>query len=148
MRFGVQLVRVAISEPWNFYTVGVGMRGALAGLMAFSVVIPAQAGASFENMTGYWSRGDGLAAVKINRCGSSWCAVNTWVKDPSKGEKVGDRLVMNVSPKPDGKLSGTAFDPQRNLTYRIDISVADQSMKTRGCVLGGLLCKSVGWTKQ
>jgi uncharacterized protein (DUF2147 family) len=74
--------------------------------------------------------------------------VNTWVKDPSQGEKVGDKLVLNVSPKEDGKLSGTAFDPQRNLTFRIDISVADQSMNTRGCILGGLLCKSVGWTKR
>lgn len=89
-----------------------------------------------------------MAAVKIAKCGAAFCAVNTWVKDSAQGEKVGDRLVMNVRPKSEGKLSGTAFDPQRNLTYRIDISVADQSMKTRGCVLGGILCKSVGWTKQ
>jgi uncharacterized protein (DUF2147 family) len=111
-------------------------------------MVSAEAWASPDRITGSWSRGDGLAAVKINRCGSSMCAVNTWVKDPSQGEKVGDRLVMMVSPNADGKLSGTAFDPQRNLTFRIDISVAEQNMKTRGCVLGGLLCKSVGWTKQ
>lgn len=124
------------------------MRVASATFVAFSILFSAEAQASLEKMTGTWSRGDGLAAVRINKCGQAICAVNTWVKDPSQGEKVGDRLVMTVSPKADGKLSGTAFDPQRNLTYRIDISVADQSMKTRGCVLGGLLCKSVGWTKQ
>lgn len=124
------------------------MRVASATLVAVGMMVSAEAGASTEKMAGSWSRGDGLAAVKIDRCGQSMCAVNTWVKDPSQGEKVGDRLVMTVSPKAEGKLSGTAFDPQRNLTYRIDINVAEQKMKTRGCVLGGILCKSVGWTKQ
>lgn len=124
------------------------MRVASATLVAVGILSAGGASASPEKMTGSWSRGDGLASVRINKCGAAICAVNTWVKDPSQGEKVGDRLVMTVSPKSDGKLSGTAYDPQRNLTYRIDISVADQSMKTRGCVLGGLLCKSVGWTKQ
>ncbi len=124
------------------------MRVASATILAVGLVVSGDAVASPEKMTGTWQRGDGLAKVKINPCGSSMCAVNTWVKDGTSGEKVGDRLVMNVSPKAGGKLSGTAFDPQRNLTYRIDISVADQRMKTRGCVLGGVLCKSVGWTKQ
>lgn len=124
------------------------MRGASATMVALGMVFATNAFASAEKMSGSWSRGDGLAAVRIGPCGSAICAVNTWVKSSSDGEKVGDRLVMTVSPKADGKLSGTAFDPQRNLTYRIDVNVADQSMTTRGCVLGGLLCKSVGWTKQ
>lgn len=124
------------------------MRVASATLVSFGMMFSTEAFASAEKMSGSWSRSDRLAAVKIDRCGSSMCAVNTWVKDSSQGESVGDRLVMTVSPKADGKLSGTAFDPQRNLTYRIDVNVADQSMTTRGCVLGGLLCKSVGWAKQ
>ena len=124
------------------------MRVASTTLFAVGMMVSADAGASSEKMAGAWSRGDGLAAVKIDRCGQAMCAINTLVKDPSNGERVGDRLVMTVSPKADGKLSGTAFDPQRNLTYRIDISVAEQTMKTRGCVLGGLLCKSVGWSKR
>lgn len=124
------------------------MRVASATVVALAIWFPVQAQASTDLMTGTWARGDGLAAVQINRCGTAMCAVNTWVSDSASGEKVGDRLVMTVSPKSNGKLSGTAFDPQRNLTYRIDISVASQKMKTRGCVLGGILCKSVGWTKQ
>lgn len=124
------------------------MRVASATILLAGCVFSGTAAASTEKMTGTWQRGDGLAKVTIDRCGSAMCAVNTWVKAGTSGEKVGDRLVMNVSPQAGGKLSGTAFDPQRNLTYRIDISVAEQRMKTRGCVLGGVLCKSVGWTKQ
>jgi uncharacterized protein (DUF2147 family) len=124
------------------------MRVASATILTAGLVFSNTASASTDKMTGSWQRGDGLATVRINPCGSSMCAVNTWVKDGTSGEKVGDRLVMNVSPQAGGKLSGTAFDPQRGLTYRIDISVAEQRMKTRGCVLGGVLCKSVGWTKQ
>ncbi len=123
------------------------MRIAIATICSTTFLAVA-AEASPEKMTGTWARGDGLALVKIDRCGEAICAVNTWVKDPSGGEKVGDRLVMNVSPKAEGKLTGTAFDPQRQLSFRIDISVAEQTMKTRGCVLGGFVCKSVAWTKR
>jgi len=123
------------------------MRVALATMVVSGVVFSGAAEASPEMMAGTWARGDGLAKVRINRCGASICAVNTWVKDPSGGEKVGDRLVMTVSPKAAGKMAGTAFDPQRNLSYRIEINVASQRMSTRGCVLGGVVCKSVAWTK-
>jgi uncharacterized protein (DUF2147 family) len=123
------------------------MRVALVTMAASVGLLSAAAEASPEMMAGVWQRGDGLAKVRINRCGSSICAVNTWVKDPSGGEKVGDRLVMSVTPKAAGKMAGTAFDPQRKLSYRIEINVANERMKTRGCVLGGIVCKSVGWTK-
>ena len=81
------------------------MRVALATLVALGMIFSTEAFASEEKMSGSWSRGDGLAAVRIAPCGSSMCAVNTWVKDSSQGEKVGDRLVMTVRPKADGKMS-------------------------------------------
>ncbi|ODN71945.1 DUF2147 domain-containing protein [Methylobrevis pamukkalensis] len=96
---------------------------------------------------GLWARGDGRAKVKIAPCGEKLCAVNTWVNDPSGEEKVGDRLVMDVKPTADNRLDGRAFDPQRDRSYRIIITVAERTMSTEGCVLGGLLCKSIEWTR-
>lgn len=124
------------------------MRVASATIVVAGLVIGGEALASTQKISGTWQRGDGLATVTIMPCGPSICAVNTWVKDEASGESVGDRLVMSVSPQSEDTLSGTAYDPQRDLTYSIDISVGDQQMKTRGCVLAGLLCKSVAWTKQ
>lgn len=107
----------------------------------------ASAYAADDQLFGNWARGDGKARVKIVRCGGDLCAINTWIKPGTKDEKAGDRLVMNVKPTGPGKLSGTAFDPQRDRSYRINLTVSETSMTTEGCILGGLLCKGVGWTR-
>ena len=96
---------------------------------------------------GLWARGDGKARVRVERCGSDLCAVNTWIRPGTDGEKAGDKLVMSVAPLGAGRWTGTAFDPQRDLSYRLTMTVRDASMTTRGCVLAGLLCKDMGWTR-
>lgn len=96
---------------------------------------------------GQWARGDGVARVRIAECGGKICATNTWIKPGTTNEKKGDVLVMNLDPVSDGQYAGTAFDPQRNMNYRINLTVEGDRMTTRGCVLGGLLCKNVNWRK-
>ena len=96
---------------------------------------------------GNWSRGDGKAKVKIAPCGDDLCAVNTWIKAGTKNEKTGDKLVMTVAHSGDGHWKGKAYDPQRKLTYRLSMTVAESRMTTRGCVLGGLVCKGVDWKR-
>ncbi|EGF93235.1 hypothetical protein ABI_16750 [Asticcacaulis biprosthecium C19] len=113
-------------------------------LIAMAVLAaPAVAHASPE---GDWARGDGKARVRIAPCGADLCAVNTWIHPGVKDEKVGDVLVMTV--KAEGSAwKGKAFDPQRKLTYRLSITFGGESMTTSGCVLGGLVCKKVTWTR-
>lgn len=96
---------------------------------------------------GLWARGDGRARVRIEPCGAALCAVNTWIREGTPGEKAGDKLVMKVAPSGPRKWSGTAFDPQRDLSYGIRITVAGTTMTTSGCILAGLLCKDMGWTR-
>lgn len=54
---------------------------------------------------------------------------------------------MTVEPDARGRLSGTAFDPKRDLTNSIRIDMREASLVTRGCILGGLLCRSVDWSR-
>ncbi len=96
---------------------------------------------------GNWSRGDGKAKVRVEPCGKDLCAVNTWIKPGVKDEKEGDKLVMTVTEGAAGKWTGKAYDPQRKLTLRFTMTVKDATMTTVGCVWGGLLCKSMGWTR-
>ena len=119
----------------------------LAASIAITVFAAPLAGAADLSPKGNWSRGDGKAKVRIEPCGDDLCAINTWIKPGVKDEKVGDKLVMTVKTTAPAKWSGKAFDPQRNLTYRLSIDVSAERMTTRGCVLGGLICKSVGWTR-
>lgn len=95
---------------------------------------------------GVWMRDDGNARVEIAPCGNNLCATNLWIRDTSKGEEVGDRLVMSLEPQSGNTLAGTAYDEKRDRTYSMTLQVAQNSLVTRGCVLGGVLCRDVSWT--
>ncbi len=65
--------------------------------------------AAEPSLLGHWARGDGKARVRVESCGSAYCAINTWVKPGTRGEKVGDKLVMNVSPSGPSVMKGEAW---------------------------------------
>jgi uncharacterized protein (DUF2147 family) len=114
--------------------------------IVLALLTPALALANTQGMHGLWKRGDEKASVSIAPCGGNVCASNTWVANPAGSEKVGDVLVMTLQPKGKG-MEGTAFDPQRNLTYALAVNVAENTMTTRGCLLMGLLCNEMTWTR-
>lgn len=112
----------------------------------------AQAQQTASGPEGDWARGDGKARVRIAPCDKggedgALCAINTWMRSDVRDEKTGDRLIMTVTPKGTATWQGKAYDPQRKLTYRLIMKVTDTHMTTRGCVLGGLVCKSMTWTR-
>lgn len=121
-----------------------GLRHASVALcLAFGQMTTAQA----ANMDGVWARDDGNARVRIASCGDKTCATNVWIRDTSRGEAPGDKLIMSLKRSSDTEFSGTAFDPKRGMSYSVDVTVGSQTMKTKGCVLARLLCKTVGWTE-
>lgn len=114
---------------------------------ALCIAVLSGGAASAADINGQWARGDGNAKVQIAPCGSDICATNTWIKPGTPKEKTGDRLVMSIKPTSDGQYSGTAFDPQRDLTYKLSVSINGDTMTTKGCVLAGILCKGVNWSR-
>jgi uncharacterized protein (DUF2147 family) len=99
-------------------------------------------------LVGTWARGDGGAVVRIARCGEAWCAENIWVAPEKRAsESVGDVLEMRVSPSGDKQLSGSAWDRRRRTSYALTIDVAHDRLATRGCVLIGLLCVDMDFTR-
>ncbi|MCJ8145216.1 DUF2147 domain-containing protein [Ancylobacter sp. A5.8] len=123
------------------------MNRRLALLVPLLLTFPALAQARAPDPNGVWMRGDGNARVRIASCGSKLCATNLWIGDTSGGEAVGHRLELTLKPKDDATLVGTAYDPQRDLNYSMQMTVGKEQLLTRGCVLGGLLCKSVTWSR-
>lgn len=115
----------------------------IALMIAGSLVAPAQA----DSPMGQWARGDGNAKVRIAKCGANICATNIWIKPGTPSEKAGDVLVMTVKPVSDSQYAGSAYDPQRKMSYKITLILTGNSMTTKGCLLGGLLCKGVSWKK-
>jgi uncharacterized protein (DUF2147 family) len=95
---------------------------------------------------GVWLRDDGNARVKIAACGENLCATNLWIGDTSKGEDIGDKLIMTLKPISGSTLKGTAYDPKRKLTFSMTLRVARGGLTTRGCIIGGVICKKTSWT--
>ncbi len=121
-------------------------KGALcaAGLIGTLAATSAEAGFSAN---GEYTRDDGGVRVRLSRCGGKICVINTWAKDPQGQEKPGDRFIMSLVSTNPSHWTGSAFDPQRNLVYTMDLSVSGQQLTTRGCLSGSTLCQSAGWTR-
>jgi uncharacterized protein (DUF2147 family) len=126
---------------------GVRLRNAPRAFAAVFCLAAWPAMAAEPTVLGRWARGDGKAQVRVEHCGSAYCAINTWIRPGTRDEKVGDELVMNVSPSGPSVLSGQAWDPQRNMSYRMTIKVGPRKLATSGCVLGGLVCKHMTWSR-
>lgn len=121
-------------------------KGALcaAGLAGLLASAPAQAG---WNANGEYTRDDGSVRVRMSKCGGKICVINTWAKDPQGQEKAGDRFIMTLVSTDPSHWTGSAFDPQRNLIYTMDLSVSGQQVTTRGCLSGSTLCQTAAWTR-
>lgn len=115
--------------------------------LALALALDVATADATPGMAGEWSRGDGLARVHITPCGGQICATNTWVRDPGEGEAIGDQLVMTLAPEGDGRLVGTAFDVKRKMTYSMNIAVAPDHLTARGCIIKGIACKTMHWTR-
>lgn len=119
------------------------MRIGLAALL----LSPLAAQADTPSPTGNWLRANGKVRIAVTQCGTNFCAVNTWVKDPQGNEKVGDRLILTVKPVSDSEYQGQAYDERRQMTYKVTITLQGNDMTTSGCVLLGIICRSTSWTR-
>ena len=114
---------------------------ALAGALLFA------GPASAADIVGTWLRSNGESRVRMTKCGGGVCGVITWLKNPAKTEaKVGQQVFYDM--KEDGGVwTGTAFNPEDGRTYTGKASISGPNMTTKGCVFGGLICKTVTWTR-
>ena len=116
---------------------------AAATLFAFASA-PAIAG----DANGVWLRDTGASRVKIAPCGGALCGHIVWLKDPANNPaKMGERVFFDMKPNGDNAWEGSAFNPENGKTYSGTMKLSGNTLTTAGCVLGGIICKSVTWTR-
>jgi uncharacterized protein (DUF2147 family) len=97
---------------------------------------------------GDWARDDGKARVRIGPCGDALCGSISWLRDPKNDPgKVGQQVFFDMKPKGDNIWTGSAFNPDDGKTYSGKMTLTGDHLLTAGCVFGGLICKSVAWTR-
>lgn len=118
----------------------------IVAAMAVSLALsgPAHAGG---DPSGVWLREGGKGTVRIGPCGGALCGTVASVNDPASPAKVGQRVFYGMVPSGENNWSGHAFNPEDGKTYNGTMTLAGNRLTTAGCVLGGLICKSVHWSR-
>jgi len=98
--------------------------------------------------SGTWVRENGESKVKISPCGAALCGTVIWVKDADKQANVGKKVFYDMVSAGSDKWKGKAFNPEDGKTYTGTMALSADRLTTAGCVLGGLICRSVNWTRQ
>jgi len=99
-----------------------------------------------EEIIGAWDSDNGAMRVKFEPCGEATCGSIVWVKPGANTRaKLGQHLFFDM--RPDGKKSWTGKAAYDGSVYFSRISIAETDLRTSGCVMTGLLCKSEIWRR-
>jgi uncharacterized protein (DUF2147 family) len=107
-------------------------------LLAAAVVFAAGA-AYADDIEGNWRTQAGSNA-RISGCGGAFCIKLT------SGEHAG-KQIGKMTPGGGGKYSGEITDPADDKTYTGRATLSGNVLKMKGCVFGGLICKSQTWNR-
>lgn len=116
---------------------------ALAALLLAAISVPAFAAGA----DGVWLRTDGKGKVRFSPCGGALCGVIVWLRDPGGPGRVGEQVFFGMQETTPDHWSGSAHNPEDGRDYDGTMVLAGNRLVTQGCALGGLICKTVNWTR-
>ena len=132
--------------------------------LATVLISPAFAG----DPSGTWLTESGKSQVRLAPCGEALCGRIQWLKepndpatgkpkrdvrnpDPGKRDRpiVGVEILKGMKPgeAPD-QWAGDVYNAEDGKTYQARLILQDaRTLQLKGCVLGGLICKSQAWSR-
>jgi uncharacterized protein (DUF2147 family) len=142
----------------------------IATLAAVSTVVLAlssTAPAFGADPIGTWLTGDKKGKVKIVNCGGAICGSLVWLAEPNdpdthqpKTDKhnadaskqgrplIGIPIVLSMKPGGGDVWQGQVYNAEDGGTYSGSLTMTGaNSADLKGCVMGGLICKSQTWTR-
>jgi uncharacterized protein (DUF2147 family) len=140
---------------------------AALSLSAIGLALIALAPARAADPLGTWLTGDKKGKVHIVNCGGAICGNLVWLQEPNDpdtnkpkldknnadaGKKtrplIGVPIVLNMKPNGDGSWEGQVYNAEDGNTYSGSFTMnSATSAQLKGCVMGGLICKTQTWTK-
>jgi uncharacterized protein (DUF2147 family) len=132
-------------------------------VLALSLLAPALA----ANPVGTWLTGDKKGKVKIVNCGDAICGSLVWLQEPNDPEThqpktdkhnadaskqgrplLGIPIVLSMKPSGGDVWEGQVYNAEDGGTYSGSFTMTSaNSAALKGCVMGGLICKSQTWTR-
>ena len=99
------------------------------------------------DVTGVWLHEDGGSKVRFAPCGAALCGAIVWLKDTKAAAKIGQRGFYDMISSGADSWTGKAFEPSSGKEYAGKMTLAGDRLTTAGCVFGGLICKSIVWSR-
>lgn len=105
---------------------------------------------------GIWLGPHNNVAVRTGPCGDRLCGWVVWAdreaqddaRDGGTVRLIGTELLEDYRADGKGQWRGTVFVPDMGRRFMSQISqLSPAQMRVKGCILGGLLCKSQLWTR-
>lgn len=119
------------------------MRTCLILTALLSMTRPSRA----DELAGTWLRDNGEMRIRFEPCGGATCGTVVWLNPASKSSvKVGDRLFYDL--RPDGQNAWSGKAAANGSVYIGKVSLQGASLNTSGCIMTGLLCKSMNWRRE
>ena len=121
--------------------------GSMHMALAALAMLAGVGAATAQEVTGVWQRDTGASRVRFSKCGEALCGTISWLREQSGPAKIGQRIFYDMKPNGANKWSGSAFNPEDGKTYAGTMTLSGDTLTTAGCVMGGLICRSVKWTR-
>ena len=116
-------------------------------------VVSALPGFAQDAVLGLWKTAvdDGAYAhVDIHMCGDKVCGtiVQTFnAEGEYQSPNIGKDIIIDMVPKGNGKYAGKVWRPSNNKIYVGKLVLNGDQLSMKGCVAGGLICKSSLWMR-
>jgi uncharacterized protein (DUF2147 family) len=134
-------------QGWGAKMIFSDRRAGLRAGLIVAALVAGLASARAQDAEGFWTRDDGAARIQFSPCGQALCGVIVWLKNPGSKAHVGQQVFFDMVRADQNSWMGKAFNPEDGKTYSGKMIVTGKKLKTSGCVLGGLICKTVAWQR-
>ena len=116
-------------------------------ILLFALNLPFSAQAGEAELIGNWERRDGVAKAVIYRCGVKFCARNFWVRSNARSDNLDDHIIITIKDENEQTILGEAYSPNHRVKLSVEAQINDNNLRTKGCLLGGLICKTWAWQR-
>ena len=120
---------------------------AFAASAATVCLVAAGLPASAASADGVWMRSDGMAKVQFSPCGGGTCGTIVWLKHPDGPGRIGEQVFFGMAKMTANTWVGTAHNPEDGNDYDGSMTLSGNQLTTRGCALGGAICKTSAWSR-
>lgn len=110
------------------------------------------AGAMAEPVEGIWQTAPGqsgnYAHVDIKPCGANFCdyILRTYTAEGQvDSDLIGQMVVRNMASMGNNSYEGKVWRPSNDKVYTGKATVSGDTIDLSGCIVGGLICRSVAW---